>query len=155
MAVESASQTTIIRLPRSVVWRSMQDPAILRQCIEGCDRLDRDTDNRFRISVNYKIGPLKRVSKGTITLTDIVPNVSLRFFRGSYKPVVGPGAFSGTVSLKDHPEGTEMTTQYQFEASALTQMLMKAFSPSRAKKQLNKLIGQFEAAASAANSDAA
>ncbi len=155
MAVESASQTTIIRLPRPVLWRAMQDPAILRQYVEGCDRLDRDTDNRFRISVNYKIGPLKRVSKGTITLTDVVPNVSLRFFRGSYKPFVGPSAFSGMAILKNHPGGTEITTQYKFEGSALTQMLMKAFGPSRAQKRLKKLIDQFEAVAIAASSKSA
>lgn len=65
----------LIAAPRDVVWAALNDPAILKACIAGCDELVRSADNEFTAHVTAKIGPVKAGFGGKVTLSDIdAPN---------------------------------------------------------------------------------
>ncbi len=60
-----------IAAPCQKVWEALNDPAVLRESIPGCQSLDKETDERFTALVEVKVGPIGARFKGNVTLTDI------------------------------------------------------------------------------------
>ncbi len=144
MATETFSHRAVVRLPRAVVFRNMLDPAILKRCVEGCEELVLDTDYRYRVIAKYKVGPLTRTFKGTVMVTEGVDGSYMKFRRGSYKPVVGSGAFSGIVQLDDHPEGTAVFIEVNVEAPAAIIKLVRMLAPTDNARLLRDYTARFE-----------
>ena len=59
--------------PREAVWEKLNDPAVLKACIPGCEQLDKTSDTSFEAVATIKIGPVKARFKGKVTLSDINP----------------------------------------------------------------------------------
>jgi len=62
-----------IPAPRQTVWEALNDPEVLRQCIPGCEEIERTGDNGFTAKVSVKVGPVKAKFGGAVTLSDIDP----------------------------------------------------------------------------------
>jgi uncharacterized protein len=60
-----------ISAPRDVVWRALNDPEILRQCIPGCQSLERKTPTELAAVVRVKIGPVSASFNGEVTLSNV------------------------------------------------------------------------------------
>lgn len=58
---------------REQVWEALNDPEILRQCIPGCEQIEKQSDTEMVASATVKVGPVKAKFKGKITLSDIDP----------------------------------------------------------------------------------
>ena len=65
--------TQRIEAPRSIVWAALNDPDVLRQCIPGCESLEKVSDAEMTAKVTLKIGPVKASFSGKVTLSDIDP----------------------------------------------------------------------------------
>ena len=53
-----------IQAPRERVWAALNDPAVLRQCIQGCQRFEAIGDDRYATQIKAKVGPLSATFKG-------------------------------------------------------------------------------------------
>ena len=65
------------RIPasRDKVWAALNDPAVLKQCIPGCQSLEMASPTEMVATVVLKVGPVKATFNGKVTLTDIdAPN---------------------------------------------------------------------------------
>ncbi|KKX31814.1 carbon monoxide dehydrogenase subunit G [Rhizobium sp. LC145] len=60
-----------ISAPRDVVWRALNDPEILRQCIPGCQSLEQKTPTELAAVVRVKIGPVSASFNGEVTLSNV------------------------------------------------------------------------------------
>ncbi|HEY1934009.1 MAG TPA: carbon monoxide dehydrogenase subunit G [Acetobacteraceae bacterium] len=64
-----------ISAPRQVVWDALNDPAVLKASIPGCESLDKTSDTTMKATVSLKIGPISARFTGAVTLSDIdAPN---------------------------------------------------------------------------------
>lgn len=64
-----------IAASKEVVWAALNDPAILQQCIPGCQKLEKASDSEMTATVTLKVGPVKASFNGKVTLSDIdAPN---------------------------------------------------------------------------------
>ncbi len=64
-----------IPAPQQTVWEKLNDPAVLKACIPGCEELEKTSDTEFHATATIKIGPVKARFKGRVTLSDIdAPN---------------------------------------------------------------------------------
>jgi uncharacterized protein len=64
-----------ISAPRSRVWEALNDPEILKQCIPGCEEIEKQSDTEMTAKVVAKVGPVKAKFAGKVTLSDIdAPN---------------------------------------------------------------------------------
>jgi uncharacterized protein len=63
------------RIPasREAVWKALNDPEILKQCIPGCQELTKNSDTEFVARVVAKVGPVKAGFSGKVTLSDLDP----------------------------------------------------------------------------------
>jgi uncharacterized protein len=148
MAIEKLYHISVMSLPRSFVWARLLDPAVLVRCLDGCEKVVLDTDNRYRYQGQYKFGPISRQFKGTITVTTIAPGALLHFYRGSYQRYLGAGAFSGRVRLDDHPEGTQIMIEVEVEMSTAIRTLINLFRPRNQASPLDVFVDRFASVAS-------
>ncbi|MGM4894541.1 CoxG family protein [Tardiphaga sp. 839_C3_N1_4] len=60
---------------RDKVWAALNDPAVLKQCIPGCQELDMTSPTEMTAKVVIKVGPVKATFGGKVTLSDLdAPN---------------------------------------------------------------------------------
>ncbi|NOD36113.1 MULTISPECIES: CoxG family protein [unclassified Ruegeria] len=57
-----------ISAPRDVVYRALNDPDVLRECIPGCEELIQHSPEHLEAKVVLKIGPVKARFNGEVTL---------------------------------------------------------------------------------------
>lgn len=62
-----------IAAPVETVWRALNDPEILEDCIPGCETLEKTSEKEFAATVSLKIGPIKARFNGTVELTNLNP----------------------------------------------------------------------------------
>jgi uncharacterized protein len=62
-----------IPAPREAVWKALNDPAVLKQSIPGCEELEKVSDTEFAAKVTAKVGPVKARFAGRVTLSDLDP----------------------------------------------------------------------------------
>ena len=104
-----------ISLPQQRVWEALNDPAILKACIPGCESIDRVSDNEYKVAMTAAVGPVKAKFSGKLFLSDINPPNSYSLaFEGS-GGAAGFGKGSAQVSLAPESGGTLLT--YKAQAS--------------------------------------
>jgi carbon monoxide dehydrogenase subunit G len=60
------------------VWAKLNDPAVLKSCIPGCEQLDMLSDSEFQAVATVKVGRVKTRWKGKVRLSDFDPPNSYR-----------------------------------------------------------------------------
>lgn len=63
----------MINAPRDRVWVALNDPAVLKQCVIGCDSLERQEDGSLDAAMSVRVGPVSAKFKGKIRLQDVKP----------------------------------------------------------------------------------
>ena len=56
-----------------VVWRALNDPEILRQCIPGCEEVQQISPDEMHARVLLRMGPVRARFAGKVRMTDIRP----------------------------------------------------------------------------------
>ena len=62
-----------IEASRETVYAALNDVEILRQCIPGCESIEKTSENDMTAKVTLKIGPVKASFTGKVTLSDFDP----------------------------------------------------------------------------------
>ena len=106
MDMQGARQLAITQ---QQAWDALNDPAVLKACIPGCDKVEPTGDNQYSIGMALKIGPVSAKFSGKITLSDIHPPVSYKInFEGQGGPA-GFGKGDSAVTLTPNADGCELT----------------------------------------------
>ena len=103
-----------IAAPRDVVWRALNDPEILRQCIPGCQTLERKSPTELTATVKLKIGPVSANFAGEVILSDINPPESYTISGEGKGGIAGFAKGSAKVTLV--ADGEETVLQYSTTA---------------------------------------
>ena len=67
------SDEVIIPVPRQKVWEGLNDPDVLKQCIPGCEEIEKTSPTEFMAKVTAKVGPVKARFTGKVSMTDLDP----------------------------------------------------------------------------------
>lgn len=90
---------------RQQVWDALNDPAVLSQCIPGCQNLERDGDNSFIAVAEVKIGPIGARFKGNVQLSDIDAPNGYTITGSGNGGIAGSAKGGAKVRLSDAPGG--------------------------------------------------
>jgi carbon monoxide dehydrogenase subunit G len=63
------------RIPasRDAVWKALNDPEVLKQCIPGCEELEKKSETEYAAKVTAKVGPVKAKFGGNVKMSDLDP----------------------------------------------------------------------------------
>ena len=106
----------IINAPQAKVWAALNDPAMLKQCIIGCDSLDATAEDTFVALMSVKVGPVSAKFKGKLQLENVQPPNSYTL---KFEGQGGPAGFAnGTAGVSLTAE-TASTTRLDYTANAM------------------------------------
>lgn len=103
------SGETLIPAPIGTVWAGLNDPALLRACIPGCEALDLVSPTEMTARVVQKIGPVSASFEGRVTLSEIDAPNSYRITGQGSGGVAGFAKGSALVRLAEEAGGTRLT----------------------------------------------
>jgi carbon monoxide dehydrogenase subunit G len=154
MAVTMTGEATL-PAARPKVWALLNDPAILKACIPGCESLQKTGDNGFAAVAKVRIGPVAATFKGKVQLSDIVPNVGYTINGEGEGGVAGFAKGAAKVSLADAEGGTRLRYDVEAQVGGKIAQLGSRLVDGVAKSMADKFFANFAEAAGAAASPAA
>jgi hypothetical protein len=95
-----------IPAPREAVWQALNDPEILKQCIAGCEELEKISDTEFVAKVTARVGPVKASFAGKVTLSDLDPPNGYKITGEGQGGAAGFARGGAEVHLEPDGEGT-------------------------------------------------
>lgn len=98
----------LIPVPQQRVWDALNDPAVLKACIPGCETIERVSDTEYKVALTAAVGPVKAKFNGKLLLADLKPPTSYALtFEGS-GGAAGFGKGGATVVLAPDGAGTKL-----------------------------------------------
>jgi uncharacterized protein len=137
-----------VQLPasRETVWGKLNDPAVLKACIPGCEQLDKTSESEFQAIATVKVGPVKARWKGKVRLSDLDPPNSYRISGEGEGGVAGFAKGGAKVSLSDKDGGTLLSYAVEAQIGGKLAQLGQRLINSAAKKTADDFFERFAAA---------
>ena len=104
MAMTMTGQV-VLPADRATVWAALNDAAILKQSIPGCQELEKTSDTEFTATAKVAVGPVKATFKGKVNLSDIDPPNGYRISGEGQGGVAGFAKGGAKVHLEDGENG--------------------------------------------------
>lgn len=105
---------TFIAESRETVWNALNDPQILRECIPGCQSLEKLSETEMTALAVLKVGPVSAKFSGKVLLSEMNAPVSYRISGEGQGGVAGFAKGSALVRLDEAPGGTRLS--YEVDA---------------------------------------
>jgi carbon monoxide dehydrogenase subunit G len=134
-----------IAAARPQVWAALNDPDILRQCIPGCQSLDKEADDRLKATVEIKIGPIGARFNGAVTLSDIDPPNGYTISGEGQGGTVGFAKGGARVHLVDDGGGTLLSYEVDAQVGGRLAQLGGPIIDATAKQLAGKFFDKFSA----------
>ncbi len=67
------TSTRTVPAPVDTVWAALNDPETLKGCVPGCETIEPDGENAYRVAMAAKVGPVSAKFAGRLQLADIDP----------------------------------------------------------------------------------
>lgn len=99
----------LIPQTQEITWKALNDTAVLKDCIPGCESIEQTGNNEYQLVMIAKVGPVSAKFKGKMTLSDIVAPQSYKLAFEGQGGVAGFAKGEATVHLSPRDGGTQMT----------------------------------------------
>ena len=142
-----------VQLPatREAVWQKLNDPAVLKACIPGCESLEVIGENEFQAIATNKIGPVKARFKGKVRLTDLDPPNGYKISGEGDGGIAGFAKGGAIVALTDKDGGTLLTYNVEAQIGGKLAQLGQRLVNGAAKKLADDFFVKFAAAVKASS----
>jgi hypothetical protein len=105
----------LIPLPQDATWKALNDPDVLKDCIPGCESIERVAENEYDVVLTAKVGPVSAKFKGRMRVTDSDPPRAYKLAFEGQGGVAGFAKGESTVTLT--PEGGNTRLTYAAKAT--------------------------------------
>src|SRR5262250_973024 len=131
---------------RQAVWDSLNDPAVLKVCIPGCEELEKTDDHGFRATAKMKVGPVSARFKGKVNLSDLDPPNGYKISGEGEGGVAGFAKGGATVALAEKDGGTLLSYNVEAQIGGKLAQLGQRLINGVAKKLADDFFTKFAAA---------
>ncbi len=135
-----------IPAPRQKVWDALNDPAVLKACIPGCESLEKTSDNEMKATAAVKIGPISARFTGKVQLTDLDPPTSYRIGGEGQGGVAGFAKGGANVRLSDDGAFTLLTYDVKAQVGGKIAQLGARLIDATSKQMADMFFDRFSAA---------
>ncbi|UUX50026.1 carbon monoxide dehydrogenase subunit G [Nisaea acidiphila] len=133
----------LVPAPRQKVWEALNDPEVLKQCIPGCEEVNRTSDTGFDAKVAAKVGPVKARFAGAVTLSDIDPPNGYTISGEGKGGAAGFAKGGAKVALEDADGGTMLKYEVNAQVGGKLAQIGARLIDSTAKKMANDFFKTF------------
>jgi len=128
---------------REEVWVKLNDPAVLKACIPGCETFERTDDGCFLAVAKMKVGPVSARFKGRIILSDLDPPNSYKISGEGEGGVAGIVKGGATVSLCEQDGGSLLSYDVEAHVGGKLAQLGRRLVDGAAKKIADAFFANF------------
>jgi len=133
-----------IAAPIGKVWDALNDPAILKAAIPGCQSLEKTSDNELAATVVLKIGPIKATFNGEVTLKNLKPPHSYTIQGEGKGGIAGFAKGGADVTLtEDGPDATLLKYAAKADVGGKIAQLGSRLITSTSKKLAGEFFSTF------------
>ena len=135
------TDTQTLPVPQQRAWEALNDTAILRVCIPGCESIDADGENEYAVAMTASVGPVKARFKGRMNLTEIdAPHTYTIVFEGQG----GAAGFSkGSAKVNLEPGDDAESTVLSYSANAQVGGKLAQIGSRLVDGAARKIAGEF------------
>jgi carbon monoxide dehydrogenase subunit G len=134
-----------IAAPRQTVWIALNDPAVLKTSIPGCESLEKTSDTDMKATASVKIGPISARFSGKVQLLDLDPPTSYRIEGEGQGGVAGFAKGGAVVRLADDGDGTLLTYDVKAQVGGKIAQLGARLIDATAKQMADAFFNRFAA----------
>ena len=131
-----------LNVKKEHVWKALNNPNILKQCIPGCESFDKESSTVFNTTATNQIGPMNATFSGTVTLSNIQENQSYTLSGEGQSPV-GFANGSADVKLKEENGTTTLSYEVDVNVGGKIAQLGSRLINGVAKKMSDYFFGRF------------
>lgn len=142
MAMEMTGEYRI-PAPRQDVWNALNDPEILRQCIPGCESMEKEADDSYTARMLAKIGPVKARFATSIALSNLNPPQSYTIAGEGKGGPAGFGKGSADVKLSDDEGETVLNYTASMQVGGKLAQVGSRLVAGTAKKYADDFFSRF------------
>jgi len=108
----------LFEVPIETLWNALNDPAVLKKCIPGCQEMIPEGEDHFHLVLNLKVASVGGSFEGAISLSDkTAPAQCTVAVSGS--GTLGHGSGTATFALSSQTGGTSMRYSGEGEIGGL------------------------------------
>jgi carbon monoxide dehydrogenase subunit G len=133
----------LIAAPRTRVWEALNDPAILKACIPGCETIDKISDTELTALVAVKLGPIAARFTGKVRLSDLDPPAGYTISGEGQGGVAGFAKGGANVALAEEGEATRLTYKVNAQIGGKMAQLGARLIDSTAKSYAETFFTRF------------
>ena len=105
----------LVLLPQAETWEALHDPAILKDCVPGCESITKTSDTEYEVLLVAKVGPVSAKFKGKMTVAEADPP---RAYTLKFEGQGGVAGFArGEAAITLTPEGASTRLSYIAKAT--------------------------------------
>jgi uncharacterized protein len=134
-----------IPAPRQAVWERLNDPETLKQCIPGCQEIEKTSDTEFTAKVRAKVGPVSANFTGKVTLSDLNPPQGYTISGEGQGGVAGFAKGSAKVALDEEGGDTVLRYGVQAQVGGKLAQIGSRLIDATARKMADDFFGKFVA----------
>ena len=134
-----------IAASQQAVWAALNDAEVLRQCIPGCESLEKLSDTEMVAKVKLQIGPVRTTFSGKVTLSDFDPPNSYRISGEGSGGAAGFAKGGAVVRLSPDGDATLMRYDVKADVGGKIAQLGGRLIDSTAKKLADEFFQKFTA----------
>lgn len=138
-----------IAAPREKVFAALNDPLVLKDCIPGCESLDKVSDTEMKAKVRLRIGPVSASFTGKVTLSDIDPPNGYKITGEGQGGAAGFAKGGAVVTLADDAGATTLTYNVDAQVGGKIAQVGARLIDGTAKKLADEFFGKFVSVVSA------
>lgn len=132
-----------IAAPRHKVWEALNDPAVLRLCIPGCQSLEPRGTDGYDAVAEIRIGPIGARFKGAVTLSEIDAPSGCTISGQGNGGIAGTARGAAKVRLSDDGAGTLVSYTVDAEVGGRLAQLGGPVIDATAKQLAGKFFARF------------
>lgn len=136
--------TRLIQAEPQVVWDSLVSVDVLKQCIPGCQSMDRTGENEYELVMKSKVGPVSATFKGELSLRDIVPGESYTLHFEGRGGAAGFSKGSAAVRLEPADGGTNLVYSVDASVGGKIAQIGQRLIDGAARKMADDFFTRFE-----------
>jgi carbon monoxide dehydrogenase subunit G len=144
-----------IPAPRQKVWTALNDPAVLKASIPGCESLEKTSDTDLKATAAVKIGPIAARFTGKVQLLDLDPPNSYRIEGEGAGGVAGFAKGGAVVRLTEDGDITVLSYDVKAQVGGKIAQLGARLIDATAKQMADLFFNNFVAQVAAGEAAAA
>ncbi|APE42570.1 carbon monoxide dehydrogenase [Sulfitobacter alexandrii] len=138
------SDTRQIAAPPSEVYAALLDPEVLKACVPGATEVTGSVEDGYEATVVQKVGPVKATFKGQVTITDLVPNESMKIDGAGKGGAAGFAKGGADVRLAEKDGGTELSYDVEAKVGGKLAQLGSRIIDGFAKKMADQFFDNLQ-----------